>query len=91
MKRNSFLSVVRHISEAGEAGWGHMGKRLVWIALLIKCGLNLIGKGESAKTSNRFVTKLDLLFVKKRKPGGGLRSGEKTSDRKVMSLRRLLY
>lgn len=61
----------------------------VWIAHLIKCGLNLIGKGESAKTYNKFVTKSDLLFVKKINPADGLRSGEKTSDRKVTSLRRL--
>ena len=64
MKRNSFLSIVRHISEAGEVSWGHTVKGLVWITLLIKFGLNLRVKGESAKTY-RFVTKWDLLFFKK--------------------------
>lgn len=30
MKRNSFLSVVRHIGEAREVGWGHIGKGLMY-------------------------------------------------------------
>lgn len=74
-------------SESGEVGWGHIGKSLVWMALLINFGLNPIYKGKSAKTYNRFVTKSDFSLRKTQEDDLG--SGEKKCSRR--SVRRLLY